>query len=116
MLNFISSTLWKSTLFSQFDILLVSATIAGFLIYLIYSYFPCFYFYFLSVHRGRIRLKSKNVEDHALIIPNYFQHPDDLIPIIESFKFGKKLAAVFEDGSILKSGHFPGCWFPPRAN
>ena len=67
------------------------------------------YFLFFYLHRGRIRLKSKNVEDHALIIPNYFHHPDDLIPIIESFKFGKKLAAAFEDGNALKSDHFPGC-------
>ena len=54
-------------------------------------------------------MKSNNVEDHALIIPNYFQDPEDLKPIIEGFKFGKKLAEAFGDGSVYQHGHFPGC-------
>ena len=54
-------------------------------------------------------MRSKNVDDHPIIIPNYFQHPDDLIPIVETFKFGKKMAAAFGDGSVFQNGHFPGC-------
>ena len=54
-------------------------------------------------------MRSKNPDDNPLIIPNYFQEPEDLIPFIEAFKFGKKLAAAFEDGSVFQNGPFPGC-------
>ena len=44
-----------------------------------------------------------------MIIPNYFQEPDDLIPLVEAYKFERKLAAAFEDGSVFQNGHLPGC-------
>uniref|UniRef100_A0A7M5VB69 Glucose-methanol-choline oxidoreductase N-terminal domain-containing protein n=1 Tax=Clytia hemisphaerica TaxID=252671 RepID=A0A7M5VB69_9CNID len=44
--------------------------------------------------RGRVKLRSNDTQDHPRIIPNYFTHPDDLNTFIESFKFGKKLAAT----------------------
>ena len=63
----------------------------------------------IKYFRGFIRLRSKNPDDKPLIIPKYFQEPEDLIPFIEAFKFGKKLAAAFEDGTVFQNGHFPGC-------
>ena len=44
-----------------------------------------------------------------MIIPNYFHNKEDLIPILEGFKFGKKFAAAFGDGSVYENGPFPGC-------
>ncbi|XP_066910384.1 glucose dehydrogenase [FAD, quinone]-like [Clytia hemisphaerica] len=46
--------------------------------------------------RGRIQLRSNDPEDHPLIIPNYFDNEEDLIPFVEAFKFGKKFAAALD--------------------
>ena len=46
--------------------------------------------------RGRIKLRSENPDEHPLIIPNFFDDEEDLIPFVEAFKFGKKLAAALD--------------------
>ncbi|XP_066910417.1 glucose dehydrogenase [FAD, quinone]-like isoform X4 [Clytia hemisphaerica] len=58
-----------------------------------YSYFNCL---LRPKSRGHIKLRSNDPEDHPLIIPNYFDNEEDLIPFVEAFKFGKKFAAALD--------------------
>ena len=51
---------------------------------------------FLSFHRGRIKLKSDNPYDHPVIIPNYYQDPQDIKPILEALKAGKAIGAALK--------------------
>ncbi|XP_066922528.1 glucose dehydrogenase [FAD, quinone]-like [Clytia hemisphaerica] len=60
--------------------------------------------------RGRIKLRSVNAEDHPLIIPNYFDHPEDLREFVEGMKFTKKLAAAMKHlNASTYRGKEPGC-------
>ena len=41
-------------------------------------------------------MRSNDPESSPLIIPNYFDNEEDLIPFVEAFKFGKKFAAALD--------------------
>ena len=55
-------------------------------------------------------MRSDNADDHPLIIPNYFDHPEDLREFIEGMKFTKKLAAAMKHlNASTYRGKEPGC-------
>lgn len=57
-----------------------------------------------------MKLRSKNPYDHPRIIPNYATHPDDLVPIIEAFKFGEKWAEHLQEyNATIVVNDVPGC-------
>lgn len=66
--------------------------------------------------RGWVRLRSRNPFVYPIINPNYFQHPHDIITLIE----GVKLALRVSEGRAFKQFHsrlhtipIPGCkWLP----
>ena len=41
---------------------------------------------------GHVRLKSTDPFDHPEIEPNYFEHPDDVIPLLHGVRVGQSLA------------------------
>ena len=52
---------------------------------------------------GKISLKTKNWQDHPLIEPNYFSHPEDMAAQIEAMRFVHSLADTesFKEAGIV---------------